>query len=322
MKYSLALYNPYKNHSRASDALTRGAPISYRGLSYSIASLILQHGLDIEYHEIGQDGFTRKYDIMIGANLNTKMIKDYVNRRFFYWYQSIDALREIEYMDESNWSPNQDIDMRIIVPSNHFFDRIGIPSLKHNVLYSAFEEPKASNVYKAIGKKVLHTQAFDRMKGTKLAIEVARNMPNTEFVFRSEKTGNHYNYTIMKSQIADMPSNITILDPTHDRSEELWKDIGCVFVPSLSETFSCITFEAYARGIPVVHSLEVISEWARRGLTNRNIKDLSQAISYCISNIDMHIRKDLYEVAYDTYHMAQEQVMSIIKYLASLTWLD
>jgi len=140
----------------------------------------------------------------------------------------------------------------------------GLPRVPFVVQYMAIEPPPSIDTMprlltkKVLGKKVLHARAFDFMKGTGLALDVARaalmepGMPS--FVFRQSPQ--------IALVTADVPPNVEVLPAVG--GEDLWQDIGCVLLTSRDETFSMIAYEAMCRGIPVVchASLCGVKEWA------------------------------------------------------------
>jgi len=140
----------------------------------------------------------------------------------------------------------------------------GLPRVPYVVQYMALAPPPDVDMQLLFGKtilgkkKVLHARAFDFMKGTGLAIDVARaalNEPGMpSFVFRKSP--------LVEVVTADVPPNVEVLPAVG--GEELWRDIGCVLLTSRDETFSMIAYEAMGRGIPVVchASLGAVKEWA------------------------------------------------------------
>jgi hypothetical protein len=136
----------------------------------------------------------------------------------------------------------------------------GLPRVPYVVQYMALEPPAAlsNGVLPPLGKRVLHARAFDFMKGTGLALAVARaalqepGMPS--FVFRLSPQVDEVK--------VDVPPNVELLRAVG--GDALWRDIGCVLLTSRDETFSMIAYEAMGRGIPVVchASLGAVKEWA------------------------------------------------------------
>lgn len=134
----------------------------------------------------------------------------------------------------------------------------GLPRVPYVVQYMALDPPHDVSVLPPLGKKVLHARAFDFMKGTGLALAVARaaleepGMPS--FVFRLSPQVDEVK--------VEIPRNVELLRAVG--GEALWRDIGCVLLTSRDETFSMIAYEAIGRGIPVVchASLGAIKEWA------------------------------------------------------------
>lgn len=146
----------------------------------------------------------------------------------------------------------------------------GLPRIPYVVQYMALEPPPQvgsdgrplvmakSPAWAPLGKKVLHARAFDFMKGTGLALDVARaaleepGMPS--FVFRQSPQ--------IAAVYDDVPPNVEVLPAVG--GEELWRDIGCVLLTSRDETFSMIAYEAMGRAIPIVchASLCAVKEWA------------------------------------------------------------
>lgn len=153
-----------------------------------------------------------------------------------------------ECFDEGN--------IALIVPTQ--WAARGLPRVPYMVQHMAFTPP-TNEALPPLGKKVLHARAFDFMKGTGLALAVAKEALSTpgapSFVFR------------MSPQVAliddddDVPSNVEVLPAVG--GEALWRDIGAVLITSRDETFSMIAYEACARGIPVVchPSLGALKEW-------------------------------------------------------------
>lgn len=134
----------------------------------------------------------------------------------------------------------------------------GLPRVPYVVQHMALDPPHDVSVLPPLGKKVLHARAFDFMKGTGLALAVARaaleepGMPS--FVFRLSPQVDEVK--------VDIPPNVELLRAVG--GDALWKDIGCVLLTSRDETFSMIAYEAMGRGIPVVchASLGAVKEWA------------------------------------------------------------
>jgi hypothetical protein len=139
-------------------------------------------------------------------------------------------------------------DTAMLVPSN--WATRSLPRVAHFVQYMALERPPGE--VPPMGKKVLHARAYDFMKDTRMAIEVAREAPEVEFVFRLTPG----------AFAGDLPPNVTVELATH--GPELWEDIGAVLLTSRAETFSMIAYEAVCRGLRVVAhaSLGVLREWA------------------------------------------------------------
>lgn len=153
-----------------------------------------------------------------------------------------------ECFDEGNIS--------FLVPTN--WAARGLPRVPFMVQYMALVPPSDERALPRLGKKVLHARAFDFMKGTGLAVSVAKEsleLPGgPSFVFRQSP--------LVGASSVEVPPNVEVLPAVG--GEELWRDIGCVLLTSRDETFSMIAYEACARGVPVVchPSLGAVKEWA------------------------------------------------------------
>lgn len=142
----------------------------------------------------------------------------------------------------------------LVTPTAYAYHCLGWRVERSRVQWMALEPPRYAygEQPKTLGTKVLHVRAFDFQKDTPLAIQIAREMPGTEFVFRCQPGVRRL----------PVPSNVTLLPPTMDQ-DELWADVGCLLVTSRWESFCMAAYEAMGRGIPVVYhnSLRALSEW-------------------------------------------------------------
>lgn len=183
----------------------------------------------------------------------------------------------------------------MLVPSAHAMKFL--PRVRHHVQWMSLEQPPGALPKR--GTKVLHARAFDWFKDSHLALRVAREASDLQFVFRC--------FARPGSDV-EIPPNVTLLDQVV--GPELWDDIGALLLTSRMETFCLTAYEAMSRGIPVAYhsDLGAIDEWGSRGGMNCTTPDEFDGALHVLLSYDRKHRDAVQAAAWVAHMRAKEQL--------------